>query len=208
MMPPITDVVKHLLIINIIMFIGTMMIFGESTERYVLAMFYPESGGLFKPYQIVSHMFMHANGSHLFFNMFGLYMFGPPLEIRWGSKKFLSYYLLTGFGALVLYLIVKYIEMTYLGVPRNEVLGTPMLGASGAIFGLLLGFGMTYPNQIIQLLIPPIPMKAKYFVLAYAGIELFLGFGNFNTGVAHFAHLGGALTGFLLILFWRMQGQR
>ncbi len=198
----VTEVVKHLLIINVVMYFGTQMLLGES-GRYILAMFYPTSPD-FQPFQIVTHMFMHGSIGHLFFNMFGVYMFGPPLEQRWGSQRFLFYYLFSGFGALALYIFVKYIELNYLGADPRLV-GIPMLGASGALFGLLLGYGMSYPNNRIMLLIPPIPMKAKYFVMAYAAVELFLGFSGFNTGIAHFAHLGGALFGLLLILYWRTQ---
>jgi membrane associated rhomboid family serine protease len=217
----ITDVVKHLLIINILMYIGSMLLGNPSGEmmlelvnerggtfadwgRYRLAMFFPTSE-YFQPYQIVTHMFMHGDVGHLFFNMFALFMFGPPLEMHFGAKRFLLYYLITGFGALALYLFVKYLEVSVFGDTIYSY-NVPVLGASGAVFGLLAGYGTLFPNNVIQLLIPPIPLKAKYFVMIYAGIELFLGLGNFNTGVAHFAHLGGALFGFLLILYWRRFG--
>jgi membrane associated rhomboid family serine protease len=213
----ITDVVKHLLIINILVYLGSLLlgspgpnvmeslILERQTEfsqwgRYMLAMFFPTSE-FFQPYQIVTHMFMHADVGHLFFNMFALFMFGPPLESAWGPKRFLSFYLITGFGALLLHMIVSYFEMQ--NPEMAYLVNIPVLGASGAVFGLLAGFGMLFPNSRIMLLIPPIPMKAKYFVIIYAVIELFLGVSNFNTGVAHFAHLGGALFGFLLILYWR-----
>jgi len=169
--------------------------------RYFLALFYPTSE-YFRPFQLVTHMFMHANISHLFFNMFGLFMFGPPLESLWGPRRFLFYYLFTGFGAMVLHLGVKYIELN-MGMMPEWAINTPMLGASGAVFGLLAGYGMKFPNTMIMLIFPPIPMRAKYFVMLYAGVELFLGLSPFQTGVAHFAHLGGALFGFLLILYWR-----
>ncbi|MCP3930264.1 MAG: rhomboid family intramembrane serine protease [Bacteroidetes bacterium] len=219
----LTDVVKHLLIINVLVYLGTYL-FGDpanedmlnlinevSTEksawgRYRLAMFFPTSI-YFEPYQIITHMFMHGSPTHLFFNMFALYMFGPPVEANWGQKKFLFYYLFTGFGALALHLIVQYIELQYSGISPYSM-NVPMLGASGAVFGLLLAYGMLYPNSTIRLLIPPIPMKAKYFVLIFAGLELFLGLGQFSTGIAHFAHLGGALFGFLLILYWRKFGSQ
>jgi membrane associated rhomboid family serine protease len=207
----ITEVVKHLLIINILMYVGTMLL-GDlmgSLGRLQLAMFYPTSP-FFEPYQIVTHMFMHGSTMHLFFNMFALFMFGPPLEASWGPKRFLFYYLFTGFGALGLYLLVQSFEIASIADvgTKMAMINTPMLGASGAVFGLLLGYGMLFPNSVIQLLIPPIPLKAKYFVMIYAGIELFLGLGKFSTGVAHFAHLGGALFGFLLILYWRNYGSR
>lgn len=197
-MQGITDVVKHLLIINVLMFIGTLWM-GDS--RLMLAAFYPTSQA-FQPYQLVTYMFMHADMGHLFFNMFGLYMFGPPIEMVWGPRKFLLYYFITGFGALALHFLVKYIDLNYLGGNAASI-NIPILGASGSIFGVLTAFGVLFPNQRILLLIPPIPIKAGLLVILYAALELFLGLGNFESGVAHFAHLGGALSGFLLILYWQ-----
>ena len=194
----ITDTVKHLLIIHVLVYFATLLL---GTQRYNLAVFYPTSE-FFRPYQIVTHMFMHGNLTHLFFNMFGLFMFGPPLESIWGPKRFLGYYLITGFGALGLHLLATYIEIQ-MNPSMAGSINVPMLGASGAIFGLLAGFGMIFPNATIMLLIPPIPIKAKYFVLIYAGIEFFLGVSNPNGGIAHFAHVGGALVGVLLVLYWR-----
>lgn len=194
----LTPVVKNLLIINVLMFIGTIWM---GNERLVLAAFYPTSD-FFQPYQLITYMFMHANMGHIFFNMFGLYMFGPPLEMVWGPKKFLLYYFITGFGALALHFLVKYIDLTYMGGTASSI-NIPILGASGSIFGVLTGFGVLFPNQRLMLLFPPIPIKAGLLVIIYAGLELFLGLGNFETGVAHFAHLGGALSGFLMILYWQ-----
>ncbi len=204
----LTDAVKHLIILNVIMYFGTTLLNGNEAlgfNRLILAAFYPTSD-FFHVWQIATHMFMHADLSHLFFNMFALFMFGPALEYRWGTKRFLQFYIFSGLGALGLHLLVKFIEMNYLGGPRNYI-DVPMLGASGAVFGVLAGYAMKYPNSVIQLLIPPIPLKAKYFILIYIGLELFLGFGKFSTGIAHFAHLGGALAGFLLILFWEKTGR-
>ncbi len=206
-MPRITDVVKNLLILNVLMYFGTYYLMGDN--RYTLAMFYPNADyDFFRPYQIVTHMFMHGGTTHLLFNMFALYMFGSAVETRFGPKRFLLYYFVTGFGALALYLFVKYLEINVIntGVNAHDLYRTPMLGASGAVFGLLAAFGMLFPNAIITLIIPPIPMKAKYFVLIYAVLELFLGVSRFDTGIAHFAHLGGALFGFLLILYWKKTG--
>lgn len=214
----ISPVVRHLLIINVLMYLGTMLmgdpessrmlaLINEQTSdfsswgRYQLAIFFPASE-FFRPYQIVTHMFMHGNLTHLFFNMFALFMFGPPVESTFGPQRFLIYYLLTGFGALFLQMLVTWIEMNYLG-GSPYLANVPMVGASGAVFGLLAGYGILFPNNRIMLLFPPIPMKAKYFVMIYAGIELFLGVGRFTSGIAHFAHIGGALFGFLLILYWR-----
>ena len=218
----ISDVVKNLLIINVLMYLGTQLmgepnvtltndlINGNETDfsawgRYMLAVFYPSSE-FFKPYQVVTYMFMHGNLSHIFFNMFALYMFGSPVEMAWGPKKFLFFYFFTGFGALVLQMAVQYIEFQQ-GAP-GWVANVPMLGASGAVFGILAAYGMQFPNSIIQLIIPPVRMKAKYFVIIYAAIEVGLGLSPFQPGVAHFAHVGGALFGVLLILYWRNRGER
>jgi len=198
-MERITDVVKHLLIINVLMFFGTNLL-GENI-RMSLALYFPGSE-YFRPYQLVTHMFMHGNLSHLFFNMFALYMFGPPLEALWGERRFLFFYLFSGVGALGLHLLVTYIELSSGSIPA-EVVNIPMVGASGAIFGLLAGYGMSFPNNIIQMIFPPIAMRAKYFVLIYAALELFFGLQRVMPEIAHFAHLGGALFGFLLIVFWR-----
>jgi membrane associated rhomboid family serine protease len=220
----ITETVKHLILINVVMYFGTIILMGDpgvntsqalmhgqSTElgqwqRYSLAMFYPGSP-FFRPYQIITHMFMHASMGHIFFNMFALWMFGSALESVWGPKRFLTFYFISGIGALGLYLATKYLEMHYFGAPEY-LQNVPMLGASGAVFGLLAGFGFMFPNSRIVLLIPPIPIKAKYFVLIYGGIELFLGVANISgaSGVAHFAHVGGALFGFLLLLYWKNKG--
>ncbi|WP_282775943.1 rhomboid family intramembrane serine protease [Phaeodactylibacter xiamenensis] len=219
----VTEVVKHLLIINVLMYLGSMLLgdpsHGTSIDlvnerltdfalwgRYRLAMFFPTSD-YFRPFQIVTHMFMHADIGHLFFNMFAVFMFGPPLEDVWGPKRFLFYYLLTGFGSVLLHTLVRGVEIYWFGESVFAA-NVPSLGASGAVFGLLVGYGMLFPDNRIMLLFPPIPLKAKYFVLIYAGVELFMGLGNLNTGVAHYAHLGGALFGFLLILYWRKFGSR
>ncbi|HOY18969.1 MAG TPA: rhomboid family intramembrane serine protease [Haliscomenobacter sp.] len=229
-MTRITDVVKHLLIINVLVFFATLLAWGNPApelmgsllggtgdfanwERYQLALFFPSSP-YFRPYQLVSHMFMHADIRHLLLNMLGLYMFGSALETFWGERKFLFYYLFSGLGGMLLYLFVKYLEISS-GNVEEQVMkyylqNVPMLGASGAIFGLMVGYGVQFPDNVISLLFPPISLKAKYFVLIFAGLELFFGLGivNISSGVAHFAHLGGALFGFLLILYWRKYGSR
>ncbi|RMF02873.1 MAG: rhomboid family intramembrane serine protease, partial [Bacteroidetes bacterium] len=193
-MPPVTDTVKHLLIINILLYFGTLLVLGDPDpglmmqliqepspdhfwewKRYMLALFTPGSS-YFQPFQIVTHMFMHGNITHLFFNMFGIYMFGPPLEMYWGPKRFLTYYFVAGFGAMALHLLVMYLQLKGHAVDPMSV-NVPMLGASGALFGLLAGFAMKFPEQRILLLIPPIPIRAKYFVAIYAAIELYLGLG-------------------------------
>lgn len=215
----ITDVVKHLLIINVLMYFGTLIIFGDPAgimtngaqpfwdlKRLAFAMYFPTSN-YFRPFQIVTHMFMHANITHLFFNMFALFMFGPPTEARLGTKKFLAFYFITGFGAMLLHMGVQWLEISSGSVPAYNA-NIPVLGASGAIFGVLTAYGMLFPESRIMLLFPPIPMKAKYMVVLFAVFELFAGLGPFRgDGVAHFAHLGGALFGFLLILYWRKSGK-
>ncbi len=193
----LTEVVKNLLIINVIMYVATTMLFPNLYP--MLVMHFPTMDG-FMPVQIVTHMFMHSAGGigHIFFNMIGLYFFGPPLEQVLGPKKFLILYLSAGLGALLLHLLVNWVEINYMG-------GAPgrMLGASGAVFGLLAAYAMYYPNNVISLIFPPISLKAKYFVLIYGAMELFLGFGSFNTGIAHFAHIGGAIVGAAMIFYWR-----
>ena len=200
----IPDVVKNLLIINVIIFVLTNVM-GVINPDF-LALYYPKSDS-FQPFQIVTHMFTHGSSTHLLFNMVGLYFFGPPLEQLWGSKRFLIFYFITAFGSLLLYLFTHYLELTYFNLDPSYI-DANVRGASGAVFGLLAGFAMKYPNQIISLIFPPISMKAKYFVLGYAAIELFLGVGRINTGIAHFAHLGGALFGVLLILYWNKTDRR
>jgi membrane associated rhomboid family serine protease len=204
----LTDVVKNLLIINILVFFGATTLLGDGFINQWLAVHYPQSQ-FFQPVQLLTYMFMHGGMSHLFFNMFGLYMFGPPVEYTWGAKRFLTYYLLTGFGAVALDFAVKFYQLNYTNISDPQafmLINTPMVGASGAIFGLLTAYGMLFPNNQIMLLFPPIPMKAKYFVLIYAALELYLGMSGRATGIAHFAHIGGALFGFLLIMYWRKNG--
>jgi membrane associated rhomboid family serine protease len=202
-MNQLPHVTRNILLLNILFFVGTAFLkpFQLAGEWYdpasMLALAYP-SMDEFRPYQLVTHMFMHANIQHLFFNMFAVYMFGAALEYRMGHQKFLLYYLICGFGALLLQLGTQYIEINYYG-------GSPgfMLGASGAVFGLLAGFATYFPEERLMLLFPPIPMKARTFVLLYAALELYLGISGAQAGVAHFAHLGGAIAGFILIYFFR-----
>lgn len=224
-MPFVPEVIKNLIIINVLMFLAKL-IFDPVITEY-LAM-YPISSESFRPYQIVTHMFMHGDGFHIFFNMYALFMFGRDSELAMGAKKFLLFYFITGLGAVVLHQIAGYIELQYalsklspeeidlfekgFGGTSNlnyahAVLNTPAVGASGAVYGVLVAFAMLYPNRVLLLLFPPIPIKAKYFVLIMGAIELYLGF-NHSGNVAHFAHLGGAIFGFLLINYWRNRGER
>ena len=146
----------------------------------------------FGPWQLVTYALLHGGIGHLFFNMFALYMFGLPIEQAWGSKRFLIYYVVCVVGAGLVQLLVAAVTG---GV-------YPTIGASGGVFGLLLAFGMMYPNQQILLLIPPVPIRAKYFVIGYGLLTLFFGVTGGMSGVAHFAHLGGMLFGLAMILYW------
>ena len=198
----------------------------------ILGLYFPKSES-FKPLQILTHMFMHAGFWHLFFNMYALYMFGQVLENVWGPKRFLVYYLVCGLGAALVHEsviafeynnLVKQLSLEQIQtvisdgaslLSRNRgfsdpamqklqiLLNTPTVGASGAVFGILLAFGMLFPNTQLMLLFPPVPIKAKYFVLAYGGIELYLAFAQPGSNIAHAAHLGGMLFGYILIQYWR-----
>lgn len=211
----ITPVVKNLLIINILVYFGANMLSNSINPDFIdeyLAVHYPASE-YFKPVQLVTYMFMHGSLMHIFFNMLGLYMFGPPVEYVWGPKRFLTYYFATGFGALILDFAVKFYQLNYTDLTPIEamnIVDTPMVGASGALFGVLAAYGYLFPNNIIMPLFPPIPMKAKYFVLIYGAIELYAGISNlndFSSNIAHFAHVGGALFGILMILYWNGGGK-
>ncbi|PKP36435.1 MAG: hypothetical protein CVT98_07915 [Bacteroidetes bacterium HGW-Bacteroidetes-15] len=229
----IPPVVKNLIIINIILLLASL-VFSSSMGVHlnrILGLYFFESSQ-FRPFQFVTHMFMHGGITHLFFNMYALFLFGKVLEQVWGSKRFFIYYFFTGIGAALLHSFVNYLEIrsvmsnltpeqialvksegtaiflqgknyTHQGMSAlNLMLNIPTVGASGAVFGVLLAFGMYFPNTVLMLLIPPIPIKAKYFVMIYGGIELYLGFTQSNSNIAHFAHLGGMLFGFILIKIW------
>lgn len=187
-------VVKNLLIINLLVYMATAMLpIGDRILEYgALALGSP----WFHTYQYITYMFLHSSFEHLFFNMFALWMFGRTLEYRLGSQRFLVYYMACGVGAA----LIQWGVALLLGE-----LPLFLVGASGAVMGLLLAFGVLYPNATIMLLIPPIPMKAKWFVIIYALIELFLGWRSVGQ-VAHFAHVGGMVWGFLLLHYWRRRG--
>jgi membrane associated rhomboid family serine protease len=155
----------------------------------------------FQPFQLVTYMFMHADVMHIAFNMLSLYIFGSMVEMVWGPKRFLFYYLVCGLGALALHMAVQWWELSAQGIDPRSFNGA-MLGASGSVFGIYAAFAYLFPNQIISLLFPPISLKAKYFVLIMGGLELFYGVRGTDSGVAHFAHVGGALFGFILIMIW------
>lgn len=258
-------VVKNLLILNGLLFLATVVLqnnFNIDLVNILGLHFF--ASDLFRPFQLVTHIFMHGSIMHLFSNMFALWMFGSVLENVWGPKRFLIYYFICGLGGAFLHLGVSWFEYaqlqsavnTYLmhpGVPEFATLTTqhdhllnmnmidqfitawkdnpadpgyisqsvdmansllsiladiPVVGASGAVFGLLLGFGMLFPNTYLYLLFPPIPIKAKYFVFFYGLFELYAGFSGAQSGVAHFAHIGGMLFGFILIRLWNKNNRQ
>ena len=232
--PPVT---LNLLIINVLLWIVTALFSNRIDLSNLLGLHYVTSE-LFMPHQLITHMFMHGSTTHVFFNMFAVYMFGSVLERTWGSTKYLVYYMLTGLGAAGLQLLVAYIRIhaieadmpsdlvaeVYaqganalaqnknfidpLAAKLNLLLNAPMVGASGAVFGLLVAFGMLFPNVPIMMLFFPVPIKAKWFVIGYGAMELILGvLDNAGDNVAHFAHLGGLITGFFIILYWRKKAK-
>ncbi len=207
MTPP---VVKNLIIANCVALLATELLpFGDLIIEH-FALFNVESP-FFRSYQVFTYMFLHGGVSHLFFNMFALWMFGRTLEYRLGSSRFLTYYLVCGIGAALLQLGVGYAEYQHVlevsSIGAMRLLGIPTVGASGAVFGLLLAFGVLYPNQIVMLIFPPIRLKAIWFVVLYGLLELLLGVSGAQSGVAHFAHLGGMIWGFILLWWWRRKGK-
>ena len=207
-------VTKNLLIINIIVFIATQLSPDFMMKNF--ALFYPASH-FFHWWQLVTHMFMHGGFAHIFFNMFSLYMFGTLVERTIGSKKFLYLYFISGLGAVALHFGAMWAEI---GILNHQIaqgsssalqtyaqLGrTPVVGASGAIYGLLISYALLYPENRLTLIFPPISMKARTWVIIFAVIELFSGITGWADGVAHFAHLGGMLFGWALIRYWRKKG--
>lgn len=203
--------IRHIIIINILVMIMTSLN-GDFMYQH-FALFYPTSH-FFRWWQPVTHMFMHGGFWHLFFNMYTLYIFGSVLERIWGTKKFLVFYFVTGLGAAAIHTGVEWIQMQYwLGEAAQGSMAaqtsihmlkiTPTVGASGAIYGVLMGYAMLYPDSVLTLIFPPISMKAKWFVLIFAAIELLTGVTGTGGGIAHFAHLGGLVFGFLLIWYWK-----
>ena len=191
-MPPLPPVTRALLLINVAAFCIGLFIGPLFTRVFGL---WPLASDLFLPWQVVTYAFLHAGLGHLFFNMLGLWMFGSELEQTWGRQRFIRFYAASVLTAAAAQLLVTWLlGSTY-----------PTVGASGGLFGLLLAYGMTFPNRTIVPLIPPIPMKAKVFVAIYGGLELLMGVTGTASGVAHFAHLGGMLGGFLMLRYWRGQ---
>ncbi|MDO5505641.1 MAG: rhomboid family intramembrane serine protease [Pseudoxanthomonas suwonensis] len=200
-LPPVT---KALLIANVAVFLVQMLL-GRGPllmfELWPLGMDSgdPYSTTRFMPWQMLTYGFMHGGFGHLALNMLALFMFGAPLEYTWGQRRFLTYFLVCVAGAALCQLAVGWWVMSQGGTAY------PTIGASGGVFGLLLAYGMLFPNQRVMLLIPPIPMKARTLVIVYGAITLLAGVTGMQSGVAHFAHLGGMLFGWLLIRYWRGQ---
>lgn len=220
-----TPVVKNLLIINGLMFLADVVLAGQGTNlSRILGAFYFDSPQ-FAPYQIVTHMFMHGDIMHIFMNMFGLVMFGTMLEERWGAKRFLFFYFAAGLGAIALHMLMNGLQLynitgsftndlSMLRVPLDKVdqvsaiYFAPAIGASGAVFGILTAFAFIFPNTPLFIMFIPVPIKAKYLVIGYIAYELFFGFANVpGDNIARFAHIGGAITGFIIVLIWRKQGK-
>ncbi|NDV69493.1 rhomboid family intramembrane serine protease [Dysgonomonas sp. 25] len=237
--PPVT---RSLIIINLLaLFANTLLAKTGFDVNSFFGLHYVTSD-LFRPHQIITYMFMHGDFWHLFFNMFAVFMFGRVLESVWGSKRFLTYYLLTGIGAALIQLLVYYLRLKHLegllpvealseiyqrinteglallldhknyadpalgGI--NGIVNSVMVGASGAVFGILVAFGMMFPEVRLMLLFPPIPIKAKWFVIGYGVLELVFGIADRpDDNVAHFAHLGGLLVGFVIMMFWRQKAK-
>ncbi|MEO6758446.1 MAG: rhomboid family intramembrane serine protease [Saprospiraceae bacterium] len=208
---PFSGVVRHLIIINVLMFVGTYVVFGAENwdvvtgtgnlGRLQLAAFVPGSPH-FQPYQVLTHMFMHGDIMHILFNMVSLYFFGSAVEMIWGHRRFLFFYLFCGVGAYICQMATQWWQIQNGRELAEIAYNIPMLGASGAVFGVYVAFACLFPNVEIRLLFPPIALKAKVFVPLIAALELFYGFGGYARGIAHFAHLGGALFGLILILIW------
>jgi membrane associated rhomboid family serine protease len=228
-MNKLTDGIKHLIIINVILFIAPQFLQLDFTN--MLALHFPENEH-FGFWQYITHMFMHASFSHILFNMYGLWAFGTPLEQMWGRKKFLFFYFSAGLGAGIIYTLVNYYQfnealetLVNSGISQNEILelmnptkmyqnqdlqtmnqlyNTPAVGASGAVYGVLAAFGLYFKDAKLALIFLPIPIAAKYFIPIMIFGDLFFGMTKYSVGnIAHFAHIGGALIGFIIAYSWK-----
>lgn len=238
-MGKITEAIKHLIILNVILFAATSFLPNINLGSY-LALYFPQNEH-FGFWQFVSHMFMHGGFTHILFNMYALWAFGSPLEQMWGRNKFLFFYFSAGIGAGLIYTAVNYFqfnniyeELINAGIQSSEIqnllktgsyntgilehvsekrltdlyqiYNTPAVGASGAIYGVLVAFGMSFPNAKLALIFFPVPIAAKYFIPVLIGLDLFsgvTGFSLFGGGIAHFAHVGGAIIGFVMMKYWQ-----
>ena len=235
-MRSLPEIVKQLIIINVLFFLGSMSLGNAAYD--LLALHYPQNPK-FAPWQVLTHMFMHGSINHILFNMFGLWMFGTPLEQMWGKQKFIFYYLSAGLGAVLIQTLVYHYNVMAVsqvllenGLTKLDVnsfyetgrlnpliiqsvgeerlyssiqsFRAVMVGASGALYGILVGFAMLFPNVQLMLLFPPIPIKAKILVPLLILFDLFFGFTSYSVGpIAHFAHIGGAITGFVMMWYWK-----
>lgn len=229
----IPTITKNLIIINFIVWLATMVLssrVGFDIEKFGALHYFEASD--FNPVQLITYMFMHADFTHFFFNMFALFMFGTTIERTLGQTRFLFYYISCGLGAAIIQEITWYftwesiftmplanqnainLEEMSQAITQAQAMGIDLpflnqlltVGASGAVYGILLAFGIIFPNQPIYMMFIPVPIKAKYFVIGYGAIELLYGLSMANDGVAHFAHLGGMLFGLLMILYWKRKG--
>lgn len=234
-MQKLTDAIKHLIIINVILFVGPMLLKMDLTN--ILALHFPKNEH-FGVWQYITHMFMHGSPMHLIFNMYGLWAFGTPLEQMWGKKKFLFFYFSAGIGAGIIYTLVNYYQFNGIyeqlvgfGLSASDIQNilstgsyneslisltnkemtefyslyhTPAVGASGAIYGVLVAFGIAFPNAKLALIFFPVPIAAKYFIPLMIVGDLFFGVTKYSIGnVAHFAHIGGAIIGFIIAWYWK-----
>ncbi len=211
MFQQITPIVRNLLIANIAVYFVQSFLRIDLATTFGYHSFSLHEMGLFNPIQIFSYMFLHAGSGHIFSNMFGLFMFGPMLESFMGSKRFLILYIVSGVGACLLHGAINLYEISQFPVDSAEytmMMSIPMVGASGAIFGMLGAFARLFPNTEMMIFPLPIPIKAKYLVSLYALFEIFSGVSNIMPGVAHFAHIGGLIFGILLINYWNKKKDR
>ena len=207
-LPPVT---RNLLYVNVIMFIATLI--NPAVMKGLFSMAFPLSTD-FRWWQPLTHMFMHDGFMHIFFNMYSLVMFGMVVERALGTRNFIIFYLITGFGAVLMHMGVQYLQVQEIikahpEVPAQVIYNSVpgVLGASGAVYGVLVAFAMLYPQARLTLIFPPITLDAKWWVLIFIGIELLTGITGTQMGVAHFAHLGGALFGWLLVRYWKKHGK-
>jgi membrane associated rhomboid family serine protease len=200
-MMPLTGIVKHLLILNVIVFIAVQLL---PPEWGNMLPFYSPATGQFQPFQIITYMFTHADVSHILFNMLSLYFMGPMVEMALGPKRFLGLYMISGLTGLAAHFLVGYLPY-FMGSTFAEPMFS-VLGASGAVFGVTIAFATLFPDRELMLLFPPIPIKAWVMALILIGIGLYSGLTGSGGNVAHFAHLGGALAGFILARHWKHGG--
>lgn len=233
----LTEAVKHIIILNVILFIAPQLM-PDLNLQSLFALYFPENPN-FGFWQFLTHMFMHGGFAHILFNMYGLWAFGTPLEQMWGRNKFLFFYFSAGLGAGAIYTLVNYYQFNSVydqlvsigltgtdiqnilntGSYNNQILETissadlskfyatyhtPAIGASGAVYGILVAFGLSFPNAKLALIFFPVPIAAKYFIPVIILGDLFFGMTNYSVGnIAHFAHIGGALIGFIIAWYWK-----